>query len=177
MGNIKNLGDLDIFYGERKAAKLAGKTIYSTGRPCKYGHNYGRYTDSGKCRKCVFTTTKEYSKNWNRRNRHSKDGKVGYLYKHAKRRAGKLGVPFTITKADIVIPETCPLLGIVLKFDNTAKTKDSSPSIDRIDNTRGYVPGNVWVISWRANSIKRDACLEELELLVAGLKKRNHAGA
>jgi len=36
----------------------------------------------------------------------------------------------------------------------------------------GYVKGNVWVISHRANRIKNDATLLELEKLVTALKKR-----
>ena len=49
-----------------------------------------------------------------------------------------------------------------------------SASLDRIEPARGYTPDNVWVISWRANHIKADASLGELEILVEGLQ--HHAG-
>jgi hypothetical protein len=66
-----------------------------------------------------------------------------------------------ITKEDIVIPDTCPLLG----------TPMESPSLDRIDSTKGYVKGNVWVISNRANTLKNDATLTELKTLVENLQR------
>ena len=36
--------------------------------------------------------------------------------------------------------------------------------------TLGYTKGNVWIVSRRANMIKSDATLEELELLVNNLR-------
>ena len=36
------------------------------------------------------------------------------------------------------------------------------PYVDRIDNDRGYVKGNVEVISWRANWLKANATPEEM---------------
>lgn len=45
----------------------------------------------------------------------------------------------------------------------TNQKKENSPSIDRLDNTKGYVKGNINIISWRANRIKSDATLDELE--------------
>lgn len=89
----------------------------------------------------------------------------------ARARAKRRGIPFTLTPEDIKIPERCPLLGIpLLRSPATYATRDAAPSLDRIDSTKGYAPGNVWVISFRANAIKRNATLEELELLVRNLR-------
>ena len=76
-------------------------------------------------------------------------------------RAEQKGIPFSLTAADIPTPEYCPVLGIKLKR-NGKPFADDSPSVDRIIPELGYVPGNVRVISMRANAIKKDATIQEL---------------
>lgn len=95
------------------------------------------------------------------------------LWENAKNRARRLGREFSINPNDIHIPDRCPVLGIRLKKQGNA-CSDASPTIDRIDSSLGYAPGNIAIISHRANSIKRNATAEELEL-VAGYV-RNGAG-
>lgn len=85
--------------------------------------------------------------------------------------AANHGVPWNLRFSDIEIPDTCPVFGIPLDWEST-RLQDASPSFDRIDNTKGYEPGNVHVISMKANRIKCQGSLEELEKLVAYLKKR-----
>lgn len=89
---------------------------------------------------------------------------VKILLGHARRRAKEKGLEFSITEKDIIIPQTCPLLGQPM-----VKNTKYAPSIDRIDSSRGYVPDNVWVISRRANGLKSNASVEELQLLVNAL--------
>lgn len=88
----------------------------------------------------------------------------------AKQRSKEERVPFGITLADIVIPEKCPLLGIELIRSKT-HANGNSPTLDKIIPARGYVKDNILVISHRANTIKNDASLEELELLTANLRR------
>jgi hypothetical protein len=82
----------------------------------------------------------------------------------AKERAAKKGLPFSLTKDDIAIPSHCPILGVPLKR-GTKCFHDYSPSLDRIIPELGYVPGNIQVISHRANRIKTDANPEEVMLV------------
>ncbi len=85
------------------------------------------------------------------------------MWENAKRRAAKSGVPFTLSVADMPeIPERCPVLGIAIVANQVAGPLDSSPSLDRIVPALGYVPGNVRVISNRANRIRSDATADEL---------------
>lgn len=95
------------------------------------------------------------------------------LLSRARSRAKKKKIECSIVEGDIIIPNVCPLLGIPLhKVGLNGKALDTSPSLDRIDSTKGYVKGNVWVISWRANSLKNDATLDELEKLVSALRQK-----
>lgn len=79
--------------------------------------------------------------------------------------AVKRGIEFTITENDISIPDICPVLGIPIIVNIGNPRNNNSPSIDRIDNNKGYVPGNAVVISWRANLLKKDASIAELRML------------
>lgn len=81
--------------------------------------------------------------------------------------AKKRGLECTITVDDFEIPEFCPVLGIkLISGMYTGKRTDASPSIDRIDNTKGYIPGNINVISWRANDLKSNGTLTEFQKIV-----------
>ena len=118
---------------------------------------------------------KEYKKEWREKNR-AKIRAYGYEYSQknpqkilllsAKHRSIKKGVPCTIIEEDIHIPAVCPVLGIPIEKRFNADGKKgaypNSPSLDRIDNLKGYEKGNVQVISSKANSMKNSASPEEL---------------
>lgn len=91
----------------------------------------------------------------------------------AKQRAKLFGLPFDLTESDIEVPETCPVLGIKLVRTPGAKGRanHAAPSLDKVIPELGYIKGNVQVISNRANHLKSDATLEELELVVAYIKR------
>jgi hypothetical protein len=85
-----------------------------------------------------------------------------YMFHGAKRRAEENGIPFNIKLSDVVIPTHCPLLPSLKLCKGNKTTEPTSPSLDRKIPSLGYVKGNVWVISHRANTIKNDATREEL---------------
>jgi hypothetical protein len=58
--------------------------------------------------------------------------------------------------APLDVPTHCPLSGILLD----GRDLHHMPTIDRIDNSLGYEPDNVWMVSHRANAIKHGADLE-----------------
>ncbi len=96
------------------------------------------------------------------------------LITKAKERAKKGGLEIALEESDIVIPDVCPILGIPLRRGVGGAT-ENSPTLDRVDSTRGYTPDNVWVISYRANRIKNDSTLQELELLAAAVRAKLQA--
>lgn len=106
------------------------------------------------------------------RPKHGKsETKEGKLFYGARHRAKNSQVPFNLDIHDIVIPKACPLLGIPIFPSNSVRlSHPNSPSLDRKDPRHGYVKGNVWVISYRANMIKSNASLDELKLLVSNLE-------
>ena len=94
----------------------------------------------------------------------------------AKKRAKARGLPFDLMAEDVAVPAVCPVLGIPLVV-NAGRCGPNSPTIDRIIPERGYVRGNVAVISHRANTIKSDASVEEIEAVLRYVKERLAATA
>jgi hypothetical protein len=88
----------------------------------------------------------------------------------AKNRAKRLNVPFNLTIEDIVIPEMCPILNIPVH--RKIGLSHNTASLDRIIPELGYVKGNVWVISQRANRVKTNLSRKELILLCFNLLKK-----
>ena len=88
------------------------------------------------------------------------------LLQLARARARRKGLAFDLKPGDLAVPTRCPVLGIELRVGGRGFT-DCSPTVDRIDNSKGYVVGNVLVVSWRANRIKADATAEELSQVAA----------
>lgn len=93
---------------------------------------------------------------------HGKSKTIEYvLYHAAKARARQRKLPFTINLSDIIIPNICPILGIPIQH-HKGRLKGDSPSIDRIYPTKGYVTGNIAVISHTANRMKGENTPEAL---------------
>lgn len=84
------------------------------------------------------------------------------MLSRAKQRALKYGYCFDISDSDIVIPKVCPLLNIPFVLGEGSEY-EYTPTIDRIDNTKGYTRDNIWIISKKANSMKNSATFEELK--------------
>ena len=93
-------------------------------------------------------------------NPQSRDYKLRML-REAKRRSKKRNIYFNITLDDITMESRCPILGTLFKVGR--ENWQNSPSLDRIDNRRGYEKGNVIVVSLMANSIKNQATPEQIK--------------
>lgn len=82
----------------------------------------------------------------------------------------RAGVEFDINFGDIDFPEYCPILGIKLDYFAEGIASDNSPSFDRTDSNKGYVSGNVRIVSNKANRIKSDGDIETLKKILAYLE-------
>lgn len=118
-------------------------------------------------REAILSKTSQYNRD-NREKRsayHAKwrqeKGPEYRLWKQAKDRAKRQGLEFQIDISDVVIPEVCPIL--LTPFTLMAqKWSATSPSLDRVDTSKGYVKGNIAVISARANACKSNLTQEEI---------------
>jgi hypothetical protein len=117
------------------------------------------YANSGKAKRKVSKT----------------DAPWYYLWKSRRAAAKQEGIEFTITVeyVETIWTDVCPILGVPFQIQTKSDpnyNRNLSPSIDRIDPSKGYVEGNVAVISFRANRLKNDGTLEEHRRLVSWME-------
>ncbi len=95
----------------------------------------------------------------------------GYMIRNIKFSAKRRGFDFDLTYHDFDLPIYCPLLNIPLSYNGERGTSNNMnrATIDRIDNSKGYIKENVWVIARLANAMKNQATLEELELFAKNI--------
>ena len=86
------------------------------------------------------------------------------MLNNSKQRAKRSGLEHSLLLEDIVIPDYCPVLGIKLETGDR-KEHFNAPSIDRIDNTKGYHKDNIMIMSVKANMLKKDGTLDDLIML------------
>lgn len=111
------------------------------------------------CRICKSThSKKKYSET-------KTQTKNAYMLSRAKTRAKDKNLEFNIDINDVVIPNICPVLNIPIILGANNETKSNAPSIDRIDNSKGYTKDNIIIISYKANIIKNSASLNEMYLI------------
>ena len=141
-------------------------------------HNKKTGNRRGQCRSCYSRQRAKANKNnpqWQAASNlnYAKNHPLRKLILTAKSRAKKKGIEFDIHVDDIEMVSHCPVLGMPMEMNyGGGKAAPNSPTLDRHDNSKGYVKGNVYIISHRANSLKRDATLEEVEKLLEYMRSK-----
>lgn len=116
-----------------------------------------------KCKECVksyWSTYKEtHREKLAKRSQQNRDSRA---LSNIKRRAKQKGLDFDLELEDIIGIEYCPVLGLKLERAMGSGGKPNSPSVDRIDPSKGYTKDNIQVLSQLANNMKQDATPEQL---------------
>lgn len=91
-------------------------------------------------------------------------------YQNAKQRARRGGFVFSLTVSDVLarVVDTCPLLGLPLVYTGD-EFRSNTATLDKKHPHKGYTPDNIGVISHRANRLKSDSSIEELQTLLNNL--------
>lgn len=152
---------LNEFYNDKR--KVGGKRRY-----CKECCREYQRSDAFKAVRRKHQSTPEYKIGVKQRRVRIKER---IILKSAKIRAKKEKWDFNLDITDIVIPDICPVLGIPLRRDNPCLL-DNSPTLDRIDSSKGYVKGNVCVISNRANRMKGNFTIEDFQKIINYMRAR-----
>ena len=120
-------------------------------------------------------TSSETNKKIRDKNKDNDVYRLKQLLQQAKIRAKKNNLICDITIDDLLelFPKNkkCPVLNIDLKWGSSGKgDRWRSPSLDRINPVGNYTKNNIKIISWRANKIKGDCSIEEIELVARYMK-------
>jgi hypothetical protein len=94
------------------------------------------------------------------------------LMQEAVARARRYKLPFNREAVRAVLetaPDVCPVLGIEFAVGTNS---EASPTLDRLDPTKGYVAGNMTVISMLANRVKSTASPEQIEAVAKWMRAR-----
>lgn len=102
--------------------------------------------------------------------------KQSLLLADIRRRAKLAGYECNLTVEDLDAPAFCPAIGIRLDWHAGIRA-DALPSVDKIDPAGGYVRGNVAIISLRANRLKNNATLAEVEGIARYIRDQSRSSA
>jgi hypothetical protein len=179
----------------KQIAFIEGKPTYM-GKPCLHGHDGKRYVRNNECCKCriiqssIRSRQKRQARGLKRSGRPRKypelvgppkPKKVVFKPVSASDRwivrskgsaRKKLRKELSVEYYQSLIVSHCPLLGIELSYElyKGKYVPNNYATLDKIDPRKGYVEGNVQILSYRANTLKNDATLEELKLIVKNWK-------
>lgn len=97
------------------------------------------------------------------------DNWESFMFIASRTRARKINKEHTITVNDIVIPIKCPYLSIELTRITGQGNIPTNASLDRIDNAKGYIKGNIQIVSRIANVMKSSATEDQLLAFAKGV--------
>jgi len=103
--------------------------------------------------------------------KHRENNQALSIWKSARNNACSKKQVFDILVEDVVIPTVCPYLGVPITNIQGHGRIWTNASLDRIDSTKGYVKGNIQVISIMANCMKQHATVEQLLEFSKGIQK------
>lgn len=95
----------------------------------------------------------------------------GYIIRNTKYCSKRRNICFNLKYTDFELPEYCPILGLKLEYGSSGNGNNPNhATLDRIDNKKGYIPGNVMIISRLANAMKNESTFAQLDKFINNYK-------
>jgi len=156
----------------RNESRKLGNVTYYTGKSCKRGHLSPRRVSNAICMQCA----KEVYSVTDRDNYRYRDT-FKRQFGARRQKALRDNIPFTITLEEIEKPKHCPVFGTELNYNWSGENRrdPNKATFDKLIPELGYVPGNVFVISWRANKLKSNMSIEELKKILKYIEENYNA--
>ena len=140
-----------------------------------------RQEEINRRRRELRAASRETARQCDRKYKATLRGKATGLRSGAHNRAKAGGLPFDLTTEwieaalETAVSNGCPYLGIPIRLGVQGIHSPNSPSLDRIIPELGYTQDNCIIVSFRANTLKRDATPDELELLARNVARISRA--
>lgn len=154
----------------REDALASGSTTYFTGKPCRNGHISPRNAKTRHCNKCMEERNRRNGRKSRERSRHDRPWVI--LIRGVRSRAKQRGVPFSLTKewAEERWTGKCEITGLPFDLGMSGSGPNTrSPSIDRIDPSKGYYPDNCRIVLHCVNALKQSEGDIEMKEVVNAL--------
>lgn len=157
-----------------------GNKLCSVCKETKTENSFRVRTDTGKYRSFCFSCETQIRKDnylatrlyrLQKDKEHKTNNPVSKILKQAKETAKRKNLEFNLTEKDIILQTHCKYLGIPLTNILGQGVIWDNYSIDRIDSSKGYIKGNVEIISRKANTMKNMASQEELLIFARNILK------
>ena len=94
---------------------------------------------------------KQYCESWRQYTRNNYEAR---LLATIKSKCKKNNISFDLELSDIVIPKNCPKTGIPLVVHTERGKFYDTPSVDRVDPSKGYTKNNIQIVSLWYNIAK-----------------------
>lgn len=165
----------------RQIAKEKGLTRYMS-EPCIHGHVSEKYVRNNTCVRCETIRKKLWVKKQKAIKKANRPPKPPHIPKtefekwikrnKSNRKAKTSREALSPDYYKTLYVTHCPLLGLELSYEPyVGAIPRNYASLDKIDPQKGYVEGNVQIISFRANTLKNSATLEEMRMIVDNWEK------
>jgi hypothetical protein len=150
------------------------KTHCIRGHPFSPENTYRRPDGQRACRECARAQGLKCRAQAYDRRRGTLESWLRVTLINIKSKSKRLGIPFSVTVEDFrPLPEVCPVFGVPFTLETKTPIPHNGPSVDRVIPERGYVPGNVKIISRRANLMKND-CADPQQFILLAEYMRTH---
>jgi len=180
MNVIEFNGIYEVRYSYEEALARGDKQY--SGRPCRHGHGTMRFMANKDCVKCRALVKNKARLRYKEKvaSKAPKEPPKSYTppglseKKQWAYRSVRTPARKALQVEDIIslLVDVCPILEVPLNYSPVGygqKTPPNHASLDKIDPSKGYVVGNLQVISKKANSMKSDASIEELRKFVKNI--------
>jgi hypothetical protein len=101
--------------------------------------------------------------------------RIRYLLIGARNRAAKRGMDFDSGLLEALLraglPVLCPCCNLKIDYANLSRTNGKQPSLDRMDNKKGYTVANVKIICFRCNILKNAATITDIKNILAYMER------